>query len=173
MSKASVEGLVSQVSLWTFINILHSLVLGNIDDVSHGISAIAGKIKLIYIHSLQLPANTLKLPLRTFSEVFIVDSGLLLIPCPLYCLCLVPYPSAQRCCFLIDPVSQAPRTQYSLSPREPASTEPNPREQKGLLVPTRAMNTGHGARNVTHTVPLKPTRHQGALLRTLRLREGK
>lgn len=29
MSKASVEGLVSQVSLWTFINILHSLASGN------------------------------------------------------------------------------------------------------------------------------------------------
>lgn len=35
------------------------------------------------------------------------------------------------------------------------------------------MNAGHGARNITHTVPLKPTRHQCASVRTLRLREGK
>lgn len=102
-----------------------------------------------------------------------VDLGLLLIPCPLYCLCLVLHPNAQRGCFLIDPVSQAPRTQYSLSPWEPASTEPNPHKQKLPLVLVRAMNTGPGARNVTHTVPLKPPRHRGPHPRTLKLREGK
>ena len=146
MSKAGLEGLVSQVSLQTFINILHSLVSGNksnIDDVSHCILAIAGKIQLIYIHYLQLPANTLKLPLCDFNEIFIIYLGMLQIICPLF-LCLVLHPNAQQFCFLTDPRPRLPEPSVHcpLFPHEPASTEQNPHKQKLLLLLHRLSEHG-------------------------------